>query len=167
MDHINFKFSEELKNKPKLKSDKSHIIKIFSLEEFEIQKIFLEEVEKKPKERDYLLIINYPNIKELPKEYSIVDKNPYYYGLKETNNILSFNILYNNERIKVFQNLEFFYKYNKKNLFYLLSIKNLTELNNFKYSDFNNHFKNIPLDLFRIELFDNKPGIKSIEFKII
>ena len=100
LDHINFKFSEELKNKTKVKSDKSHIIKIFSLEEFEIQKIFLEEIEKKPKERDYLVIINYPHIKELPKEYSIFGKNPYYYGLKETNNNLLINSLYNNERIK-------------------------------------------------------------------
>ena len=110
-------------------------------------------------------MINYPHIKELPKEYSIFGKNPYYYGLKETNNNLLINSLYNNERIKVYQDLEFFYKNNKKNLFYLLTIKNLTRSNNFKYSYFNNHLKNIPLDLFQIELFDNKPGIKSIEFK--
>ena len=164
-DHIDFNYSEELKNNLKLDSNNISIIKIFSLEETIIQKIFLEQVEKKPSERDYFLIMNYPQIKSLSKKYSILDKNPYYYGLKKTNKDLTFNQLYNSERTKIFEYLETFYHNNEKNLFCILSIKKLTESNDFQYSKFTHYFQNIPLDLFKIELYDNKSGIKKIDFK--
>ena len=140
------------------------IIKIFSLDEYNIQKIFLEQIKMKPYKRDYLLMMKYPQINELSEKYSIFGKNPYYYRLRKTNN-LSFNNLYNNERTKIFDIFESFYINNKRNVFYILSIKNLIGLDNFNYNNFIDHFKNIPLDLFKIELFDNQPGIKNIQFK--
>ena len=163
-DHIDFKFFEELKYKLKIDINEIPIIKIFSLDEYNIQKIFLEQIKMKPYKRDYLLMMKYPQINELSEKYSIFGKNPYYYRLRKTNN-LSFNNLYNNERTKIFDIFESFYINNKRNVFYILSIKNLIGLDNFNYNNFIDHFKNIPLDLFKIELFDNQPGIKNIQFK--
>ena len=167
LDHIDLKFSAKLESfNLYLDSNKISIIKIFSLEQFDVQKIFLEEVKKKPNERNYLLMINYPQIKDLEKEYSILGKNPYYYGLIETSNKnLSFDQLYNNERNKIMDVLESFYKNNQKNLFYILSIKNIIRAKDFNYFYYKEYFENIPLDLFKIELYDEKQGIKNIEFK--
>ena len=153
-----------MKDKLKIDLNEIPIIKIFSLDEYNIQKIFLEQIKMKPYKRDYLLMMKYPQINELSEKYSIFGKNPYYYRLRKTNN-LSFNNLYNNERTKIFDIFESFYINNKRNVFYILSIKNLIGLDNFNYNNFIDHFKNIPLDLFKIELFDNQPGIKNIQFK--
>ena len=122
--HIDFKFSEEFEDKLEIDLNEIPIIKIFSLDKYNIQKIFLEQIEMKPYKRDYLLMQNYPQINELSEKYSIFSKNPYYYGLRKTNN-LSFNNLYNKERTKIFDILESFYFNNKRNLFYILSIKNI------------------------------------------
>ena len=145
----------------KCKSDSISIFKIFSLEESSVQDKFLEQIEIKPINRDYYIILNYPQIKQLSKEYAIFDYNPYYYGLNMTSG-KTLSEICENERIRIFNVLQSFYKDNIKNLFELLSIRNFIGKKGIKYN--NKVFHNIPLDLFKIELNENDEEMK-IEYK--
>ena len=165
-DHINFEYLNEFNVIFKSNEKKISFIQIFSLEEFTIQDIFLEQIDINPNQREYYLLLNYPQIIELPKKYSILNNNPYYYGIENSNiSKKSFNQICIEERIKIFEILDKFYKDNIKNLFNLLSIKYIIGKTDINYSINKNIFRNIPLDLFKIELNNYNKGIKKIEYK--
>ena len=158
-DHFNFEMIEL--NEICKPYDSISILKIFSLEESSVQDKFLEQTRIKPHKRDYYIILNYPQIKQLSTKYVIYDYNPYYYGLKKTSE-KTLSEICENETIRIFNVLQSFYKNNIKNLFELLSFINFIGKNGIKYS--NKILHNIPLDLFKIELNEKDEEMK-IEYK--
>ena len=164
-DHLDYKYLAKLEEIIKTNNKNLSTIFIFSLEDFQVQETFLEQIEIKPFDRNYYLILNYPRINELPKQYVILDNNPYYYGIKNTSTNKTLEQICGKERIKIFDILENFYKNNIKNVFFLLRIKNVVGENNINYIQNKNLFHNIPLDLFKIELNESEKGIKKIDYK--
>ena len=164
-DHLDFKDLAALEKITKTNNKKLSTVFIFSLEDFQVQETFLEQIEIKPIDRNYYLILNYPQINELPKQYLIFNNNPYYYGIENTNINKTLEQICGEERIKIFVILENFYKNNIKNLFFLLRIKNIVGEDNINYIQNRDLFHNIPLDLFKIELNEGAKEIKKIDYK--
>ena len=165
IDHFNLEYLSYFKTEKEIIHNNVSFIKVFSLEDTIAQEKFLEQLELEPDARQFYLLLNYPAINNLPNNYLILNNNPYYYGLNNTKEEMTFNQICIEERGTIFQILEKFYKNNIKNIFHLLNIKKHFDENEINYSDNKTQFQNIPLDLFEMKLYENKPGIKQIKYK--